>query len=101
MSHHISTLCGQNAVWGLPQKKEVIPIAGDDLVFLDFLSRPPCGGMSAFAFARRARQSRAVFVFALALLAGLRFLLRYTTTGAEADARVRGRGRSVSAQRKR
>ena len=47
MSHHISTLCGQNAVWGLPQKNEVIPIAGDDLVFLDFLSRPPCGGIIA------------------------------------------------------
>ena len=33
MSHHISTLCGQNAVWGLPQKNEDIPIAGDDLDF--------------------------------------------------------------------
>ena len=37
MSHHISTLCGRNAVWGLPQKKiEVIPIAGDDLDFQIF-----------------------------------------------------------------
>ena len=52
--------------------------------------------MGAFAIARLARQSRAVFVFALALLAGLRFLLRYTATGAEADARGRVRGRGVS-----
>ena len=57
--------------------------------------------MGAFAFARRARQSRAVFVFALALLAGLRFLLRYTTTGAEADVRVRVRGREVRVHRQR
>ena len=57
--------------------------------------------MSTFAIARRARQSRAVFVFALALLAGLRFLLRYTTTGAEADVRVRARGRVVCVHRQR
>ena len=36
VSHHISTLCGQNAVWGLLDKKEVIPIAGDDLDFQIF-----------------------------------------------------------------
>ena len=37
MSHHISTLCGCNAAWGLPQKKnEAIPIAGDDLDFQIF-----------------------------------------------------------------
>ena len=37
MSHHISTQCGRNAVWGLPPKKiEVIPIAGDNLDFQIF-----------------------------------------------------------------
>jgi len=37
MSHHISTQCWQNAVWGLPQKKiEAIPITGNDLVFQIF-----------------------------------------------------------------
>lgn len=36
MSHHISTLCWQIAVWGLPQKIEAIPIAGDDLDFQIF-----------------------------------------------------------------
>ena len=57
--------------------------------------------MSAFAFARRARLCRAVFVFALALLAGLRFLFRYAATGAEADDRVRAQGRVVRGQRQR
>ena len=55
----------------------------------------------SLAIARRARQSRTVFVFALALLAGLRFLLRYTTTGGEAEARVRVRGRVVRMHRQR
>ena len=36
MSHHISTLFVRNSVWGLPQKNEAIPIAGDDLVFQIF-----------------------------------------------------------------
>ena len=34
MLHHISTQCGRNAVWGLPQKNEVIPVNGDDLDFI-------------------------------------------------------------------
>jgi len=38
MSHHISTQCWQNAVWGLPKKNEDILIAGDDLVFQIFLA---------------------------------------------------------------
>ena len=54
------------------------------------------------AIARRARQSRAVFVFGPHFVrAGLRlrFLFRYATTGAEADVRERVRGRDVSVQR--
>ena len=58
-----STLCCRFLVWGLPDKKPSPPHHRDDLGFRFSTRRPPCGGMGAFAFARRARQSRAVFVF--------------------------------------
>ena len=46
--------------------------------------------------------SRAVFVFGPHIVrAGLRFLFRYATTGAEAEVRVRARGRADSDHRQR
>lgn len=57
MSHHISTQCGRNAVLGLPQKKSRPSPSLEMTSILNFPRRPPCGGMSSFAIARRARQA--------------------------------------------
>ena len=58
-----------NCRLGFTTKKiEAIPIAGDDLGFRFFHPRPPCGGMCAFAFARRARQAAQFSFSALATL---------------------------------
>ena len=74
MSHHISTQYGQNAITGLlGEKKEVIPIAGDDLDFLNFradrltavwvpsLSLGGRGRAAQFSFSSELRSS--VFVY--------------------------------------